>query len=60
MIVGEGNVVEKRYVEPGPLEEDMMRVILEGLAAGERYVSEGLQRARPGMPVTPKSAGSGS
>jgi RND family efflux transporter MFP subunit len=53
LIVGEGNVVEKRYVEPGPLEEDMMRVILEGLQPGERYVSEGLQRARPGMPVSP-------
>jgi RND family efflux transporter MFP subunit len=60
MIVGDDNVVEKRYVEPGPLEEDMMRVILEGLVAGERYVSGGLQRARPGMPVTPKSAGGGS
>jgi RND family efflux transporter MFP subunit len=60
MIVGEGNAVEKRYVEPGPLEEDMMRVVLDGLAPGERYVSSGLQRARPGMPVTPMSGGSGS
>jgi len=59
MIVGDDNVVEKRYIEPGPLEEDMMRVILEGLAPGERYVSVGLQRARPGMPVTPKN-GDGS
>ncbi len=59
MIVGGDNIVEKRYVEPGPLEEDMMRVILEGLGPSERYVSKGLQRARPGMPVTPKS-GDGS
>jgi len=58
LVVGEGNIVEKRYVEPGPLEEDMMRVILDGLEPGERYVSGGLQRARPGMPVTP--AGSSS
>jgi RND family efflux transporter MFP subunit len=58
MIVGEGNVVEKRYVEPGPLEQDMMRVILEGLEPGERYVSEGLQRARPGLPVTPRGSAS--
>jgi RND family efflux transporter MFP subunit len=58
MIVGEGNVVEKRYVEPGPLEEDMLRVILEGLDPGERYVSEGLQRARPGLPVTPSGSAS--
>jgi len=53
MIVGDGDVVEKRYVELGPLEEDMMRVVLDGVGPGERYVSEGLQRARPGMPVAP-------
>jgi len=58
LIVGDGNVVEKRYVEPGPLEEDMMRVILHGLEPGERYVSEGLQRARPGMPVAPTGGAS--
>ncbi|MGD8440859.1 MAG: efflux transporter periplasmic adaptor subunit, partial [Holophagae bacterium] len=60
MIVGDGSVVEKRYVEPGPLEEDMMRVVLDGVEPGERYVSKGLQRARPGMPVTPKTADAGS
>ena len=60
MIVGDGNVVEKRYVEPGPLEADMMRVVLDGVEPGERYVSVGLQRARPGMPVTPKADASGS
>ncbi len=58
MIVGDGDVVEKRYVEPGPLEEDMMRVILDGLEPGERYVSEGLQRARPGLPVSPSGSAS--
>jgi RND family efflux transporter MFP subunit len=58
MIVGEGNVVEKRYVKPGPLEADMMRVILEGLEQGERYVSDGLQRARPGLPVAPRGSAS--
>ena len=55
MIVGDGNVVEKRYIEPGPLQEDKTRVILDGLEAGERYITVGLQRARPGMPVTPKN-----
>jgi hypothetical protein len=38
----------------------MLRVILDGLSPGERYVSKGLQRARPGMPVTPKAAEQGS
>jgi RND family efflux transporter MFP subunit len=58
MIVGDNDVIEKRYVELGPLEEDMMRVILDGVAPSERYVSVGLQRARPGMPVMPKTDGS--
>jgi len=56
MVVGDGNVVERRYVEPGPLQEDNTRVVLEGLEPGERYITVGLQRARPGMPVTPKEA----
>ena len=56
MIVGDGDVVERRYVEPGPLQDDNTRLILKGIAPGERYIAEGLQRARPGMPVTPKEA----
>jgi RND family efflux transporter MFP subunit len=60
LIVGADNVVQKRYVETGPLQEDQTRVILEGLEPGERFITVGLQRARPGMPVTPQTAGSGS
>ena len=60
MIVGDDNIVERRYIKPGPLQADKTRVILEGLEPGERYISEGLQRARPGMPVTPQPSGSGS
>ena len=59
MVVGTDNVVEKRYVEPGPLQEGA-RVVLEGLAAGERYITAGLQRARPGLPVTPSGSGGSS
>jgi RND family efflux transporter MFP subunit len=55
MIVGDGDIVERRYIEPGPLQEDNKRVIMSGLEAGERYIVSGLQRARPGMPVTPQS-----
>ena len=53
LVVGDGDVVELRHVQLGQLESDGMRVILEGLAAGERYIVNGLQRARPGLPVTP-------
>jgi RND family efflux transporter MFP subunit len=58
MVVGDGNVVEKRYVETGPLQPDMARVILKGLEPGERFVTEGLQRARPGLPVSPQGEAS--
>jgi RND family efflux transporter MFP subunit len=60
MIVGDNDIVERRYIEPGQLQDDNTRLILDGLEAGERYIVSGLQRARPGMPVTPKTAGSGS
>jgi len=51
LVDGEGKA-EKRYVELGQLEQDQMRVVLEGLEPGERFITKGLQRARPGMPVT--------
>jgi RND family efflux transporter MFP subunit len=55
MLVDDRGLAQKRYVEPGQLEEDQMRVILEGLEPGDRFITEGLQRARPGMPVAAKS-----
>ncbi len=51
---GKKNIVEQRYVELGTLTEGM-RVIRTGLAADERYITEGLQRARPGLPVRPET-----
>ena len=56
LVVGEGDVVELRHVELGVL-EDGLRVVTAGLRAGERYVTNGLQRARPGLPVTPVTGG---
>ena len=52
MLVDDAGLAQKRYIEPGQLQEDNLRVILEGLEPGERFITEGLQRARPGMPVT--------
>ena len=51
--VDEKNVVGRSYVTPGLLYDDM-RVITEGLEATDRYIYKGIQRARPGMPVTPR------
>ncbi len=47
------NMVELRPVVLGAL-VDGMRVIEEGLTGDERYIVKGLQRARPGLPVTPQ------
>jgi len=49
-VVGEGSIVERREVltgrrRPGEVE------ILEGLDEGELVITEGTQKARPGMPV---------
>jgi RND family efflux transporter MFP subunit len=52
LVVGDDNVVEHRRVKLGQL-HDGMRVILEGLGPDDRYIVNGLQRARPGLPVTP-------
>jgi len=51
-VVGDGNVVEARVVDLGPFHENM-RVVRGGLGPGERIVVRGLQRVRPGQPVTP-------
>ena len=59
-IVGDNNIVEHRPVELGPRQEDGTIVISSGLELGEKYIVEGLLRARPGLPVTPQTAGSGS
>jgi RND family efflux transporter MFP subunit len=51
VVVGD-NIVEHRRVALGQL-HDGMRVILDGLVPDEQYIIKGLQRARPGLPVTP-------
>lgn len=53
VVTGEDNTVDRRYVKLGQLYDDM-RVIEEGLEAEDFYIYKGLQRARPGLPVTPK------
>jgi RND family efflux transporter MFP subunit len=59
MVVGADDIVEARPITLGPL-LDGLRVVREGLAADERIVVVGVQRARPGQKVTPvTAAGSG-
>lgn len=53
LVVNEKNVVEYRPVRLGT-SVDGKRVIERGLEPGEWVVVNGLQRARPGAPVTPE------
>ena len=54
-VVGAENVVEQRYVRIGQPQPDGTIVVEEGLEAGETYISNGLLRARAGLPVTPRT-----
>jgi multidrug efflux system membrane fusion protein len=54
LVVGDDNKVSWREVKLGPM-VDGLRVVREGLAAGERIVVNGLQRVRPGATVAPES-----
>jgi RND family efflux transporter MFP subunit len=54
-LVGDENIVERRYVQVGQPQPDGTVVVEDGLAADETYISNGLLRARPGLPVTPRT-----
>jgi RND family efflux transporter MFP subunit len=53
LVVDKENRAIYRPIKLGPL-VDGMRVVKEGLQPGETIVVNGLQRVRPGMPVTPQ------
>ena len=57
LVVGDGNEVERRDIELGPI-EGTDRVVLAGLSPQDRVVVRGLLRARPGATVTPQPSGS--
>ena len=54
LTVDEGDVVRRTPIELGG-RYDGFRHVLSGLGADDRYVTRGLQKARPGQPVTPRS-----
>jgi membrane fusion protein (multidrug efflux system) len=54
-VVGAGDRVALRTVKPAEQVESLW-IIEDGLAAGERVITEGLQKVRDGMVVTPKQA----
>jgi RND family efflux transporter MFP subunit len=52
-VVKDDNTVEERRVRAGRLQNDGLRVIEDGVKAGEKVVVSGLQRVRAKMTVTP-------
>jgi RND family efflux transporter MFP subunit len=52
-LVGDNNIVERVYVTVGQPQPDGTIVVEEGLDTDATYISNGLLRARPGLPVTP-------
>ena len=53
LVLGKENKVDYRPIKLGPM-VDGLRVVKDGLKGGEQIVVIGLQRVRPGMPVTPQ------
>ncbi len=58
LVVGADNKVQYRPVKLGPI-IDGLRVVTDGLTAGETIVVSGLQRVRPGAPVAPQRVAMG-
>lgn len=58
LVVGADNKVEYRPVKLGPV-IDGLRVVREGLKVNDTIVVNGLQRVRPGSPVTPQRVAMG-
>ena len=52
LVVGSDNKVSQRTITVGDRYEDSY-IVIEGLKAGERVVTEGVQKVRPGMVVNP-------
>ena len=52
-VLDDENRAEQRRVELGPM-SDQGRIILSGLAPGDRLVTDGLLKVRPGAPVDPQ------
>ena len=52
LVVNDQNTVDYHPVEAGPLFQGM-RVIRSGISLKDRIVVKGVQRARPGIAVTP-------
>jgi membrane fusion protein (multidrug efflux system) len=58
MVVGSDNKISQRTIKVGDRFEDSY-IVVEGLKAGERVVTEGVQKVRPDMVVKPGASSGG-
>ncbi|MBO1079107.1 efflux RND transporter periplasmic adaptor subunit [Roseomonas haemaphysalidis] len=56
-VIGAENKPERRGIRIGAQSTPELAVIADGLKEGEQVIVEGLQRVRPGAPVSPAPAG---
>ncbi|MCC6888594.1 MAG: efflux RND transporter periplasmic adaptor subunit [Hyphomicrobiales bacterium] len=54
LVVDEENVAQQRYVVPGQIVDNNLRVIKDGLTIEDRVIITGIMRARPGSKVAPE------
>ncbi|MCW2249014.1 multidrug efflux system membrane fusion protein [Azospirillum fermentarium] len=59
LVVGGDDTVQYRAIVPGPAQSGL-RVVTSGLEAGERIVVNGIQHARPGARISPKTVAMGA
>jgi multidrug efflux pump subunit AcrA (membrane-fusion protein) len=57
LTVNADNTAQTKYVALGRVIEGNMRVVKEGLSAGDQVIVNGLMRARAGQKVTPQQEG---
>jgi RND family efflux transporter MFP subunit len=57
LVVGDDNKALAKYVTLGPVLDGNLRVIKDGLKAGDRVVVNGLMRVRPGQQVNAQEQG---
>ena len=57
LVIGPDNAAVQKFVTLGPLTEDGLRIIKEGIKADDNVIVNGLMRVRPGQKVTPQEQG---
>ncbi|MCX7313623.1 MAG: efflux RND transporter periplasmic adaptor subunit [Alphaproteobacteria bacterium] len=57
LVVGPDNTALQKYVTLGPVTDDGLRIIRDGITADDRVVVNGLMRVRPGQKMNPQEQG---